>query len=148
MAPVAGQNFANYSADEVSALLGVIPIMGIGDGPFLRIRYLTAAFTSKVGSGGLVSHSRTNDYRAEIQVILEQTSSCNALFSAQFNIDRFRKNGAGVVTWFSEDKQGRSKYTAEKCRIMKAPDVEYARETGQHIWTIEAARLEYFSGGN
>ena len=146
--PVLGQDFADYSADQVVVNFCGKTLRGMGDGTFVRIRYLSPAFTSKAGSDGLVSDSRTADRRADVEVILETTSSSNLVLSALHNLDLRTRNGSGIGPLMIKDLSGNSIYTSEKARIMKAPDREFARETGQASWVIQAKKLLSVDGGN
>src|ERR1700749_3276998 len=106
-----------------------IKVTGFADGTFVRVRPKSDGFTSRVGSDGLVSHSRSNDPRREVAFILEERSSSNDLLSALHNADLVAPNGAGVGALLLQDLNGRLLLTSEIARIMRMTDVEQARET-------------------
>jgi hypothetical protein len=142
------QDFADYAADQVACIFLAVPLQGKGDGPFCRIRYMSPAFSSKAGSDGLVSRSRSNDQRAEVTIILETTSASNAALSAAITAGLNFRNGRDIGPLLIQDMSGFSLYTAEKAWVVQFPDREYARETGQAEWKIECAKLVAFEGGN
>lgn len=132
-------DFANYSADRVVGVFsGILLNRGAADGTFLRMRPKSDGFTSRVGSEGLVSHSKSNDPRWEVSVILEDSSITNSLLSALHNADLSAPNGAGVGAFSVTDFNGTLVFTSEIARIMRCTDVEFARETGTREWLLEA----------
>lgn len=132
------QVFANWSADRLIFVFAGHRAQGLADGSFLRIRAKSDGFTSRNGSDSLVTHSRSNDHRREVSLILEASSLSNAVFSAVHEIDKAAPNGSGVAPMLIQDLNGTTKFTAEIARIMKAPDMDLARESGTLEWLFEA----------
>jgi hypothetical protein len=141
--------FKVYDADQVSITLNGIPIdSGFADGEFLRIEQESDAFTDVAGTDGEVTRSKTRDNRATITILLMQSSSGNALLTALLEVDKSTPGGAGVGVFQARDRQGTSIHLAAECWISKAPDVSYDREATPREWTLRAANLENFVGGN
>lgn len=138
-----------YDADQVSFVFAGIGIdSGWADGEFCRVEQTTPNFTSKAGTDGEVTRSKTNDRRAKITLILMQSSDGNAVLSAIANIDKAGPNGAGVGPILIRDRQGTSIYTAAKAWIAEEPKVSFSREAEAREWTLECADLKRLDGGN
>jgi hypothetical protein len=141
------QDFTSYAGDEVVVSVMGKKIQGTADGLFVRIRHKSPLYSDRNGTDALVSRSRLNDWRAEIEIYLEQGSASNAILSALAEAGRRSKNGADVGVVRIQDTNGFSLHLASKAWISKLPDTEYARETGTRMWTISCARLQTFDGG-
>jgi hypothetical protein len=138
-----------YDPNQVSVIVGTINIEeGWDDGEFLTIEYDENAFETVVSTDGMVTRSKTNNAVATITVKLIQSSPSNDALSALHNVDLITNNGAGVVPLFINDKSGRSKYTALECWVEKFADVAFDREATGREWTLKAAKLITFTGGN
>lgn len=137
-----------FDADQVSLVVARNLIdSGWADGEFIRIEQETDDFSDVVGTDGEVTRSKTNDRRATITVILQQTSSGNAMLSAMSNTDRNQPNGAGVGELLIRDRQGNTVYSAEHCWVKKPPNVSFDRTATAREWTLRVDKLERFDGG-
>lgn len=131
-----------YDADQVSVIIGAIPIeSGFADGEFLRIEQETDDYSDVVGTDGEVTRSKTGDRRATATVLVMQTSNSNQALSALSNLDRITPNGAGVVPFLVKDNNGNGLYEAEHCWVQRGPDVSFDREATPREWTIRIANL-------
>lgn len=137
-----------YNSDEVTVSFAGIPIEEPIDGEFLTITWTSDGFTSTVGANGEVARSKTNDNRATIEIRLMQTSPTNAALSAVWLADKNAPGGAGIGGFLVADLNGTSLHTAGNAWIRRSPDVSYANEPGERVWTIEVDNLRDFSGGN
>lgn len=146
---MASSNHNNYSSDEVSVILGSIPITGgRGTDTFLSVAYNEDAYTLVVGSDGETARSKSNNRSAQITLTLMYTSPVNKKLSALFNLDLNTPGGAGVVPFFCRDNNGDTLLAGKNCWIMKLPDFELGRETGELEWVLECATLTSFLGGD
>lgn len=142
-------SFKEYDADQVSMIFMGIPInSGYDDGVFLEIEQEEDDFKHKVGTDGETTRSKTNNANADVKLHLMQTSSGNALLSAINNVDKLGQNGAGVGPMLVRDRQGTSLYTAAHCYVRKPPDVKFAREPSDRVWTLHCTDLIRLDGGN
>ena len=138
-----------YDADQVSLIfMGALIQSGFDDGVFLEIDQEADDFTHKVGTDGETARSKTNNHNADVKVHLMQTSDGNAALSALNNLDKLAPNGAGVGPMLIRDRQGTSLYTAAHCWVRKPPDVQFAREASDRVWTLHCSDLVRLDGGN
>jgi hypothetical protein len=137
-----------YTPDAVTASIAGINIEGAADGEWLSLKMVSDQYSDVIGTQGDVARSRSNDYRADVEVTLLQTSPTNDLLSALAEADRNSLNGAGVGSFQIKDNSGRSLYYAAEAWIMKLPDVSFDRTVKERKWTIRCARLVPYTGGN
>ena len=138
-----------YDADQVSMVFMSIPVSsGYDDGTFLEIEQNEDDFKVKVGTDGETTRSKTNNHNADIKVHLMQSSDGNAAFSTINNLDKLAPNGTGIGPMLVRDRSGTSLYTAAHCWIQKPPDVTFAREPSDRVWTLHCSDLVRFDGGN
>ena len=137
-----------YNADEVDLIIAGVPIdAGFADGEFLRIEQESDDFGDVVGTDGEVTRFKTLDRRANVVVLLMQTSDSNQFLSALSNADRLLPNGGGIVPFLVLDTNGASLYEALELWVQKPPDVSFAREPGTREWNLRVARLERNDAG-
>ena len=139
--------FTNYNPDRVVATFAGNILRGFADATFIKVRPLSAGFTSKAGADGDVSHSRTNDPRVEITVSFMMGSSSNDVLSAIHEADLIAPGGAGVSDFLMTDLNGTTVLECANCRIMKAPDMEFGKEDGQYDWVLEGVKTQRTVGG-
>jgi hypothetical protein len=137
-----------YDADQVTVSIAGIPLSGYAEGEFLRIEQETDDFDDVAGTDGEVTRSKTNDARANVTVLLMQSSDSNDLLSALSNTDRRAPNGAGVGAFLVRDRNGRALYTAPACWVKRPPNATFDRTATAREWLIRVANLERFDGGN
>lgn len=137
-----------YNADEVSLIIGGVPIdAGFADGEFVRVEQESDDFGDVVGTDGEVTRFKTNDRRANVTVLLMQTSDSNQFLSALSNLDKITPNGAGIVPFLLLDGNGASIHEALELWVKKGPDVAYGREPGNREWELRVASLDRFDAG-
>ena len=139
-----------YNADEVTVVLGPALIeSGLADGEFVRVEQESDDTVDVVGVDGEVSVSRTNDKRTDVTIIVMSTSSGNDSLSVLSNLIRTVPGMVGgIVPLKVKDRNGRALYTAENAWIKKPPDVSYDRQATPREWTVRAAHLIRYDGGN
>lgn len=133
----------NYYSDQVFITFGAV-LVDAGayhDGDFVSLEPVADRFTSFVGAGGEVVHSRTNDNRWTVTLRLHQASPTNSLLSAIAELDRIAPNGAGVFPLTVNDSSGNALYFGEKARIMKVPAANFGTEVSVREWTFEVASM-------
>ncbi len=134
----------DYSANEVDLIIGVIKIdSGFADGPFLRITPEADDYDDEAGADGEVVRSKSNDKRADVQVILQQTSAGNNALRAMRAAGLLIPNGGGIVPILVRDKNsGSALWTGEHCWIKRRPNAEFGKVAGTREWTIRVASLD------
>jgi len=134
--------------NEVVCTFAGLPIEGWADGVALTITRTSDVFTSQVGNKGDVARSKTNDHRAEIEIVLQQVSPTNAGLSAIYLADRNAPGGAGIGAFLIVDLNGTSLYTAGNSWIKRPPDPTFDREPTNRTWLLECDAIQDFTGGN
>jgi len=138
-----------YDPDQITIVFAGIIMQGYADGEFVRVSQRNPDFTLKVGTDGEGTRSKTNDRSATVSVILEQTSSVNALLSALRNLDVNTPGGAGVGSFLMRDRlSGETLYRAAACFIEKPPDTSFDRESTSREWVLLCEKMERFDAGN
>lgn len=138
-----------YDADQISIVLGGIPISGgYADGEFLTIEQEENDFNIVVGTDGEVTRSKSLTRQAKITINLMQSASSNALLSALNQLDISTANGGGIVPFICKDRQGTSLYFGPQAWIEKPPDVKFDRTATPRSWTIRVGSLQRLDGGN
>lgn len=139
----------HYDPDQITIIFAGIRMSGYADGEFVRVEPASQDFTSKAGTDGEVTRSKTNDRRATITIILEQTSPVNAQLSALRKTDLNAPNGAGVGAFLMRDRNnGNTLYKAQNAWIQGPPSSSFGRESGPREWVIEVDKLDQFIAGN
>jgi hypothetical protein len=137
-----------YDADQITVSVAGIPLGGYAEGEFLRIEQESDDFEDVVGTDGEVTRSKTNDTRANVTILLMQSSDSNDLLSALSNTDRRAPNGAGVGAFLVRDRNGRALYTGAASWVKRPPNATFDRTATAREWQIRVANLERFDGGN
>jgi hypothetical protein len=134
--------------NEVQVSFATQIINGWADGDVLTLTRESDAFGSVVGVTGSVARYKTNDNRATVTISLMSTSPVNAALSAIFTADLYAPGGAGIGAFLIVDLNGTSIYTAGNCWIKRPPDPTWSNEPRERVWTLEAATIRDFTGGN
>lgn len=141
-----------YGSQDVIVLVADIEInSGRAKGAFCKVTYEADENSDDVGADGEVVRYSTNDKRGSFVLTLMQTSNGNDVLSTLLERDRAAKRaGTGGVRFAVSvtDLQGRSLHRATSAWIQKPADAEYGAESKEREWTIRAAELISFIGGN
>ncbi len=137
-----------YDPDRVAASFAGIPIRGYADGEMIKVETPEDAFTTKTGSDGETTRSKSNKNVKRVTVSLMQTSDVNDLLSFIHQTDLEASNGAGVGAFFLKDLSGRALLTAPEAWIVKAPDMTFDREATARVWVFDCVESKQVTGGN
>lgn len=129
----------------VATWLG-IPISGYADGTFIECERQTDTYSSQAGSGGEVARVRSRDRRGTITFTLMQSSPVNDLLSAALKSDELLGNGVGP--FMCKDLNGTTLVMGSNAWGKKPPKVEFGKELGTRVWTLECEVLNETVGGN
>jgi len=139
-----------YNPDEVSIAIGPVLIeSGFAEDEFIRIEAEADDAVDYAGVDGEVTVTRSNDRRATLTVILQQTADANDglnVLSAAF-----RTAPAGVGGIFPiviRDRNGRAVYQGNNAWVLRPPDAAFGRSPGTREWKIRIAHLARVDGGN
>lgn len=139
---------STYDSKQVAIIVGGVLVEGIADGTFVSIEQNEEQFSLQVGSDGEACRSKTNNRSGRVTLTLGQWSNSNTLLSSLHAGDVLSPNGDGIVPLLVIDKSGTTVCAAEKAWIVKAPTVEFGRESGSREWIIETDNLIMGVGGN
>lgn len=141
-----------YNSNQVILLVGNVPIdAGRDSGEFVNITFEADIYSDQVGADGEVARYGTNDDRATVTITLMQTSSGNDVLSTFAERDRQAKlagTAGAKVTFSLRDLSGRTQFSANNCWIQKLPDSPLGSEIKTRAWTLRAADMKGFIGGN
>lgn len=99
-----------------------------------------------VGADGEVTHSLMQARHARITVTLKQSSLTNTELSAYREADRL--SGAGIFPFTVRDGSGTTLFFAPAARIIKAPNIKFAKSVQDNQWIFGTGPAETFIGGN
>lgn len=128
----------SYDPKKVIITFGGTPLMGFGDGTFIKVTSSSDAWTKKVGADGEVVRSRSNDDTSGVEVTLLQTSTSNTVLSTIVDLDlRF---GTGALPLSITDLNGNAIFFWASAWCTKRPDVEYGKEASDVVWSFDTAQ--------
>lgn len=135
--------FAGYSISKGAGA------SGYADGVFITIKPQKPSFTTKEGTDGTVTRSKTNSRLVDIVIrTMSSNSATNGFLSALLSNDQAQPNGAGVGPFVYEDLQGTTKYSCSKCWVTAVPDFSRDREANEVEWKLTGLRSVAVIGGN
>ena len=138
-----------YDPADYTMVLGVIGISsGYADGTFIEIEQAADAFSTKVGADGQVTRVKSQDRSGTVTITLMATADANNLMTAQLNLDRITKGGAGIVPLMCRDRGGNQKFFAAEAWIMAEPKVTFSKDVETRQWKIGFAKSERVDGGS
>jgi len=124
---------------------GSIVVSGLASGTFVDITFDAPFYVSSQGTDGEVCRVLRNKTMATITLTLMQSSATNDLLSAALEADRAGNIQEPLVI---KDLNGTTVAIATQCWIEQKPKVTFGDETQNREWTIKAANLVEFVGGN
>ncbi len=136
-----------YDPASISIVLGSVLMSGFADGTFVKVTMNDDAWKLHVGADGQGSRAKSANRSATIEVTLAQTSPINNFLADLAAVDDATPGGAPSAL-FIKDFNGTTVLRAESAWVKKLPDVEFGKEVGDRVWTIETDRLVSFVGGN
>ena len=138
-------DFANYSPDKITIVLGNILVGGYADGTFVKVTRDSESFKDEVGAGGDVVRVKNLDKRGSIVITVQSSSPTNDLLSALLIADE--ASGSAHVPVLVKDLIGTTLCGAENAWLLKPADIEYGNEASSREWTIRCADLDILVGG-
>jgi hypothetical protein len=141
--------FKTYSPRRVTFSFKGLNISAFAEGTFIKVSRNEDGFTTQVGSNGDVTRTKNLNRTGKITITLVATSLDNDLLAAMYIADELvdaASPGVGAIQ--VKDLSGNMRCRAPQAWIMKIPDVERAKESGNVEWVFECAELEVYPGGN
>ena len=128
-----------YDFNLVNLIFGTRQIKGFEEGTEIGIARVEDSFTGKVGVGGEVTRSRSNNNMVEVTFTLNQFSPSNKYLQDIMNLDE--ATGTGVLPCKATDKSnpnGESMLGTEAW-LKKPADKAFGTESGPREWVIVVA---------
>lgn len=135
-----------YNPKKVAVIAGGFLMNGFADGTFVKVAFNNDQWTLQMGADGEGTRSKSNDFSAQVEITLMQSSDSNSILQGFWSSDSL--SDSGVFPLLIKDNSGRSLFVAEQAWVKKQPDAEFAKEAGPRVWVLETDKLIPFEGGN
>lgn len=135
----------NFSWNDLTLIVGVIPVHGYSDGVGINITFDNEFFTGKAGVDGEFTRVLNKMRSTMISITVLQGTSANDELSAILDADLAANVPFPV---FLRDRSGRTIGECPACYIKKTPDHGFGKEVQDRTWEIQASRWIEFLGGN
>lgn len=138
---------ATYDPQKVKLVINNITVVGYAPGTFIKAMRNEDGYTLQTGADGFGCRSKNANKSGRFEITLQAASPTNDALSVMAALDE--ASGAGVGPSILRDISGGSatKASAQNSWVVKQPDIERAKETGEVTWTIETDVLELYTGG-
>lgn len=133
-----------YNFNEVNVIFGIRQIKGFEDGSEITAERDEDSFTKKVGVGGEVTRSRTNNSAGKVTFTLDQFSDLNQYLTNIMNLDeRTGKGGIWPLKIVDKSNPHNEIVISTQAWITKPANKSFGRESGPREWVIECADLNF-----
>lgn len=136
----------NFNPAEYSIQIAGATASGFADGTFISVERTNDAFNMATGADGEVTRIASVDKSGTFTITLNQSSSFNDFLSNLFIADE--NTGKGAFPVLVKDPTGTSVSSAPVCWITKPATSGWSKDVETREWTIVAAHLTMFVGGN
>lgn len=136
---MAGELLGTYDFNDVILIVGVKRIEGFEEGSEITAERDEDSFTKKVGIGGNVTRSKSNNFAGQIKFTLQHLAKDNAYLQALMIADE--RTGKGVIPCIIIDKSGKEKVTASESWLLRPANKGYGAEAGPREWIVDCANL-------
>jgi hypothetical protein len=138
-------NLHTFSINEFIFTFGTTIVSGFAEGTFVNITMDAPMWTAMQGTDGEVCRVLRNKTMATITLTLLQTSMTNDDLTALMQADVSGNIPEPLVI---KDLNGTTVALAAQCWIEKYSNTGFGDTAQTREWTIKAANLELFVGGN
>jgi len=149
---------ATYSFnDNMCAISGPNGAFNLGYGSCnseggISVNMVEDKSTMTIGADGCVMHSLHSGKGATVTIRLLKTSPTNALLSQMYGMDTntagnpqaSANHGQNQIS--IRDLQRNDVITCQQCAFAKFPDMTYAKEGGEMVWTFHAGIVDFVLG--
>lgn len=139
----------DYDPLKVSISINGQFVEGFADGTFISVSRNNQTWTVASGASGEAARSKSNDRTGTVELTLMQTSAFNNILSGLFFTDEGSLN-AGKFAFSLIDTNGGEggvNIIADQMWVQQPPTVEFGKELGDRVWTLETGNLFYISAG-
>lgn len=134
---MARQALGTYDPTEVFVIFNGVIIDGYAPGTFIKVSRNEDVFSFQASNSGGGARSRNPNRSGRIEITLQTGSAANAFLSAFADADE--QTGQGVGEFLVQDSAtAAAECKAQNAWIVKRPDWERAKETGDVTWILES----------
>ena len=135
-----------FDFKQVIVTVGGVPLSGFSEGTAIEIVRNQPTWSLIVGSDGLVTRGKTNDFTGTLTLTLKQSSPSNDVMSAFLAIDE--ATNSGVVPVLVKDLSGNSIYFSARAWITQYPNSTFGKDITDRTWTMSLDEADIFVGSN
>ena len=136
----------DYDPKKVTVNLGGHIAQGFADGTFISVSRNNQTWNLVSGASGETARAKSNDFSGTIEITLLQTSETNDFLAGKMLADEGPLN-AGKFAFGIIDANGTTIVGAAECWVQQPPTIEYGKDLGDRVWTLEAGQLIMKPGG-
>jgi len=129
-----------YDPSKVIVTIAERIVSGFAEGEFLTVVMDDDIFTKVKGADGEVSRTRNASQSGVIELTLMASAPSNGDLNGLIAYPE-------PVTIGITDLSGNTVVLAHRCWIKKAPDLAFAKEIGDTVWTFDCASIQTEFGG-
>jgi hypothetical protein len=135
-----------FDFKQVILTVGGIPISGYTEGTAIEIIRNNPTWAIVVGSDGLVTRGKTNDFSGTLTITLKQSSPSNDVLSGFLALDE--ATNSGVVPVLVKDLSGNSIYFSARAWITQYPTSTFGKDISDRVWAMSLDEADMFVGSN
>ncbi len=136
----------DYDPLKVAITINGQTVEGFADGTYISVSRNNQSWTVQSGASGETARAKSNDRSGIVELTLMQTSAFNDILSGLFFSDEGELN-AGKFVFALIDQNGNTNLAADQMWVQQPPTVEFGKELGDRVWTLETGSLLYISAG-
>lgn len=127
--------------------VNVGPGSGVTEGG-VSIAFVEEKNTMQIGADGEGQHSLHAGRASTVTIRLQKVSPVNAVLQAMYDLDTAGGRQHGQNTFSFRDLVRGDSGTGEEVAFAKFPDVSYAKEAGEMVWTFQVVKtyIKFGSG--
>ena len=118
-----------------------VTMEGFADGTFITVNRNNPNWSVMSGASGETARARSNDLTGTVELTLMQSSASNNILSAFLTADE--ATNSGKFSFYMEDGASGTVISAAEMWVQQAPTVEFGKELGDRVWTLETGQLVY-----
>lgn len=135
----------DYDPLKVAVSIDGQIVDGFADGTFISVSRNNQTWTVASGASGETARMKSNDRSGTVELTLMQTSAFNDILSDLLIADEGAEGGKFVFSLI--DGNGAVNIIADEMWVQQPPTVEFGKELGDRVWTLETGNLTYVSAG-
>lgn len=135
-----------YDPKQVICAINGVPMSGYTEGTFLELDRDEPTWSKVVGSDGLVTRGKTNNFSGTLTLTLKQSSPSNDVLSALLAVDE--ATNAGVFPVLIKDLSGNSVYFSARAWVTQYANSTFGKDISDRQWVLSLDQLDLFVGSN